>query len=140
MGGDMRSGTPATLRVMSRGHGPLQDFILDGVNQHPDQAYPAAVVADLWCKEQGVPSTLHARASARRAIGRLEAEGLVSTWDYLLPTAILASGKPAGERWTMCVARRHADFDDERFYLAAREWMLKMLLAEAKAELEEATR
>lgn len=113
---------------------------MDGVNRHPDLAYPAPVVAVMWCRQQGVPYTSHARASVRRAIMGLEAEGLVSTCQYLLPTAILASAKPTGKRWTTCVARRHTDFDDNSFYDAAREWMIKMLLAETTAKFEEATR
>lgn len=88
---------------MSRGHGKLQRFILDGVLAQPDRVFRAQDIAALYAAEHGDDSTPHLRASVRRAIRRLCAEGLVEAGQGVLPTRKLADGSPHSYRYALCV-------------------------------------
>ena len=128
----MCSASRTTLITVSRGHGRLQSFILEGVTRNSGQAYPVPVLAR-WCARQtGVEETPHLRASVRRAVNRLAAEEAVELADVLLPTRVLADGRAVSRRWITCVASRDTAWTDA-VHDSAKEWMRDYLAADLRA-------
>lgn len=123
---------------MSRGHGRIQDFILAGVTRNPDQAYPTPVVASWYAEQSGAEETSHLRASVRRAIGRLHAEGAVSAEELLLPTRVLASGAESSLRLIRCVAAPGVEWTTE-VCATAWDWMGRYLAADHRAVVDRMT-
>lgn len=93
---------------MSRGHGRIQDFIVEQVvptsDDERDIAIPIPLLAVRYANRYGIDDTRHLRASIRRAANRLATDGAIQLGNVLVPTRTLIDGQPSAYRWILVVA------------------------------------
>jgi hypothetical protein len=119
---------------MSRGHGRIQQHILDAVDLHGG-VWPLITIADA----NGYDITkLSVRQSFSRAAQKLAAEHRVARWTIWVPSARNGlTGDLTLPREIMCVTPVDLDSTDRNwgtYWKAARRWALDTLFPEEAAE------